>query len=339
MQHIRMQSTRPSPRRASWQRLLAEAVRDPDELFQLLDLPRRHLEAARRAAQQFPLVAPRGYIARMEPGNPNDPLLLQILPALREAEPSTEQAMLDPVGDRQAVRAPGMLQKYAGRVLFVATGVCAVHCRYCFRRHYPYQETPRGILQWEPAIREIEADPSIEEVILSGGDPLTLTDDWLARLVERLAGVQHLQRLRIHSRLPIVLPERVNSELLCWLRGGRLTPIMVVHANHPNELDETCCSALGRLVDAGVPVLNQTVLLRGINDSVEVIAELCRRLVQHRVLPYYLHQLDRVQGALHFEVPEEEGRELVHQLRKLLPGYAVPRYVREVEGDDGKRPL
>jgi KamA family protein len=192
------------------------------------------------------------------------------------------------------------------------------------------------LAEWEPAFERLAADPSIDEVLLSGGDPLTLVDSWLARLAERLASIDHLRRLRIHTRLPIVIPERVCEELLAWLRGTRLTPIMVVHANHPAEISDDVAAALGRLVDAGIPVLNQAVLLRGVNDDADALAELCRRLVDLRVMPYYLHQLDRVAGAAHFEVPETTGRRLVAELRLRLPGYAVPRYVRETPGEASK---
>jgi EF-P beta-lysylation protein EpmB len=218
----------------------------------------------------------------------------------------------------------------------VTTGACAVHCRYCFRRHFPYSEGPRSLAEWAPALERLAADSSIEEVLLSGGDPLTLVDSWLGRLAERLASIDHLRRLRVHTRLPVVIPERVCDELLAWLRGTRLTPIMVVHANHPAEISDDVAAALGRLVDAGIPVLNQAVLLRGVNDDADALAELCRRLVDLRVMPYYLHQLDRVAGAAHFEVPEATGRRLVAELRRRLPGYAVPRYVRETPGEASK---
>jgi EF-P beta-lysylation protein EpmB len=232
--------------------------------------------------------------------------------------------------------APGLLQKYAGRALMVATGACAVHCRYCFRRHFPYDEVPKGFAAWEPALEQLAADESIHEVILSGGDPLTLVDSRLAILVEQLAAIPHLRRLRVHSRLPIVIPERVNDELLAWLRGTRLAPVMVVHANHPREIDRDVELALGRLIDAGVPVLNQAVLLQGVNNSADVLTELCERLIDLRVMPYYLHQLDRVAGAAHFEVPESEGLQIMAELRRRLPGYGVPRYVRERAGDEHK---
>jgi EF-P beta-lysylation protein EpmB len=224
-------------------------------------------------------------------------------------------------------------------VLLVTTGACAIHCRYCFRRHYAYDELPPAAEAWAPALAAIAADASIDEVILSGGDPLTLSDARLAALAEQLAAIPHVRRLRIHSRLPIVLPERVDDELLAWLSGTRLTPVMVVHANHAAELDDEVAAACARLSAAGAMLLNQTVLLRGVNDDAQALAALSRRLIELRVTPYYLHQLDRVAGAAHFEVPVERGLALVEQLRAELPGYLVPRYVHEVAGEASKRPL
>jgi EF-P beta-lysylation protein EpmB len=312
-----------------WQEVLKTAVRDPLELCRLLDLPETFHAPAIEAAQQFPLFAPRGYIARMRPRDPYDPLLRQVLP-LAEETAVVAGFDRDPVADQAATLSPGLLQKYAGRVLMVTTGRCAVHCRYCFRRHFPYSAGPRSVDQWLPALEQIAADPSLHEVILSGGDPLTLVDGLLAELTERLAEIPHLRRLRVHTRLPIVIPERVTDRMLAWLTGSRLAPIMVVHANHPAEIDASVSKALGRLVDAGIPTLNQAVLLRGVNDDVDVLAALCERLVDLRVMPYYLHQLDRVAGAAHFEVPEEAGLRMIEQLRARLPGYAVPQYVREI---------
>jgi len=323
-------AVRPSPV-PRWQTSLKDAVREPRELCRILGLGPEVEAAAVRAAKAFPLFAPRGYVARMRPGDPGDPLLRQVLP-LGEELTETPGFVDDPVGDAEAVLRPGLLQKYHGRALMVTTGACAVHCRYCFRRHYPYEESPHSLAAWEPAIRQIEADPTIHEVLLSGGDPLTLVDDRLAALAERLAEIPHLRRLRVHTRQPIVLPERVTPALLNWLRGTRLTPIMVVHANHAAELDDSVATALGQLVDHGIPVLNQAVLLRGVNDSADTLAELCERLVDLRVMPYYLHQLDRVRGAAHFEVAEGVGLAILEELRARLPGYAVPRYVREVSG-------
>jgi len=243
---------------------------------------------------------------------------------------------MDPVGDLAAQRLPGLLQKYTGRVLLVTTGACAVHCRYCFRRHYPYDTAPKTLAAWESAIDEIAADESISEVILSGGDPLTLRDSLLAALADRLAEIPHLRRLRVHTRLPLMIPERINDDLLSWLRGTRLAPVMVIHANHANELAGDAADAVQRIVAAGIPTLNQTVLLRGINDDVETLAALSERLLDLGAMPYYLHQLDRVAGAMHFEVPLARGLELVTALRARLPGYAVPRYVQERPGEPSK---
>lgn len=274
----------------------------------------------------------------MRPGDPDDPLLRQVLP-IGEEMAETAGFGPDPVGESEARRQAGLLQKYRGRVLMVLTGACAIHCRYCFRRHYPYGESPPAAQVWEAALEEIAADSTLEEVLLSGGDPLTIPDDPLARLVRQLAAIPHLRRLRIHTRLPIVIPERVNGQLLRWLTETRLAPVVVVHANHPAEIDEPVSAALAQLVDAGVPVLNQAVLLRGVNDNLPALVELSRRLIDLRVMPYYLHQLDRVRGAAHFETPIERGRELVRAMRAELPGYAVPRYVQEVAGETHKRVL
>ncbi|HEX4130446.1 MAG TPA: EF-P beta-lysylation protein EpmB [Pirellulales bacterium] len=321
-------STRPN---GGWRDAMKRAVREPRELCRLLGLGPEVEAVAVLAAADFPVFAPRGFIDRMRRGDPHDPLLRQVLPLDAELQPSPGFST-DPVGDAAATRTPGLLQKYAGRVLLVTTPACAVHCRYCFRRHFPYALVPRSVEAWEPALRLIREDDSIHEVILSGGDPLTLVDELLAELVARLAEIPHLRRLRVHTRLPIMIPERVTPALLDWLRGTRLTPVMVVHANHPAEIDGSVAAALGRMVDAGIPVLNQAVLLRGVNDSTDVLAELCERLVDLRVMPYYLHQLDRVAGAAHFEVLQSTGLAIINELRHRLPGYAVPRYVREVEG-------
>lgn len=325
-------------RSGNWPRELARAVRDPETLIDLLHLPDESRAAARRAASEFPLLVPRSYLNRMEPGNPRDPLLLQVLPL--GAERQTVPGFVDDaVGDRPARLAPGLLHKYPGRALMIATGACAIHCRYCFRRHYPYGDDPKRLDDWGPALDAIAADDSLREIILSGGDPLMLTDARLGELYQALNNIEHLARLRIHTRLPIVLPSRVTAGLIDLLKDGRLTPIMVVHANHPNEVAADCAESLRRLVRSGIPMLNQAVLLRGINDSVETQAELCERLIDLGVMPYYLHQLDRVAGTAHFEVPEAEGRAIIAELRRRLPGYAVPQYVRELPGEPHKTPL
>ena len=322
----------------SWHRSLAEAFRDADSLIDALQLPDQFREPARRATELFPLLVPRSYVRRMERGNPRDPLLLQVLP-LADEEIPVSGFVADAVGDDRARLAPGLLQKYEGRALLISTGACAVHCRYCFRRHYPYGEEPRRLDEWEPALDALAADSSIHEAILSGGDPLMLTDVRLAQLFEKLSAIPHVSRIRIHTRLPIVLPDRVTDEFLELCTTQRTQMIFVVHANHPHEIAEDCRDSLRKLVRAGLPVLNQAVLLRGINDQVETLAELSERLINIGVMPYYLHQLDRVAGTAHFEVPEQRGLELIEQLRTRLPGYAVPNYVREVAGEASKTPI
>ncbi len=319
-----------------WRQELKAAVRDPIRLCRHLQLPASWDAAALVATEQFPLLAPWPYVQRMQPGNPADPLLLQVLPL---AEETLEIAGFgtDPVGDQAAQRDTGLLHKYAGRALLITTGACAVHCRYCFRRHFPYEQAPKSLAAWQAPLETIAQDPTIEEVILSGGDPLVLTDGFLAQLASAIGLIPHVRRLRIHTRLPIVIPSRVQPELLEWLTGGRLQPIVVVHANHAQELSgEAVPAALEILRKAGVLLFNQAVLLAGINDSVAAQRELCLQLIRHGVVPYYVHQLDRVQGAAHFEVDPQRGRTIMRQLRQQLPGYAVPRYVVEEPGQPHK---
>lgn len=316
---------------STWHRELAEAIRDPDELLERLGLPESLREPARQAAKLFPLMVTPSYLNRIRPGDVHDPLLRQVLPLGAELV-EAPGFMADAVGDHAATLAPGLLHKYQGRALLIATGACAIHCRYCFRRHFPYGDAPRTLQDWGPALAAVRKDASLREILLSGGDPLMLTDGRLRELIERLAEIPHLQRLRIHSRLPIVLPSRVTDELLQILTSTRLTPILVVHANHPSELAADVGESLQKLVRAGIPTLNQAVLLKEINDAAEALTDLFERLIDLGVLPYYLHQLDRVQGAAHFEVPEATGQNLVAELRRRLPGYSVPRYVKEVAG-------
>ena len=331
----------PAPRIApvlpegDWHRSLANSIREPDVLIERLQLSPSLCEPARRAAARFPLLVSESFLGRMRPGDAADPLLRQVLPLDVECR-ETAGFVSDPVGDHAARRAPGLLHKYAGRALLMTTGSCAIHCRYCFRREYPYQQEPRRLEDWTPARDAIAADASLHEVILSGGDPLMLTDVRLREIIVGLAEIPHLRRLRIHSRLPIVLPDRVTTELVELLRTTRLTPIMVVHANHPAEIAGDCRETLAALVQSGITTLNQAVLLRGVNDDEQTLVELCERLINIGVLPYYLHQLDRVRGAGHFEVAEARGLQIMDELRRRLPGYAVPRYVREVPGAESK---
>ena len=323
---------------ATWQRLLREAIRDPDDLITVLGLSDGLRPGAQAAARLFPLLVPRGFAALMTPGDPADPLLRQVLPLGAECEP-VPGYVADPLHEGDCAPLPGLLHKYHGRVLLVTTGACAVHCRYCFRRHFPYQDRARGPAWWRPACDYVVSRPEIDEVLLSGGDPLTLPDAQLAALAGDFAAIPHLRRLRIHSRLPIVLPERIDDAFLAWFAGGRLRPVLVVHANHARELSPTVNAACRRLGAAGVTVLNQSVLLRGVNDSLEALDALSRALADAGVQPYYLHQLDRVAGAAHFAVTDERARELVQALADRLPGYLVPRLVREEPGRPGKSPL
>ncbi|KAB2936241.1 MAG: EF-P beta-lysylation protein EpmB [Candidatus Contendobacter sp.] len=321
-----------------WQRELARAITDPAELLRELELDPALLSAAQVAAARFSLRVPRGFVARMTKGDPDDPLLRQILPLGVELE-ATPGFVTDPVGDQAAQAAPGVLHKYHGRALLIVTGACAVHCRYCFRREYPYADSHAGVDEWRPALAYLAGDSSLREVILSGGDPLSLSDRRLGALLAALDRIPHLERLRIHSRQTIVLPERVDGGLLDLLAQTRLRPVLVVHANHPREIDAAVRAALTRLAEAGVTLLNQSVLLRGVNDSAAVLAELSEALFAARVLPYYLHLLDPVRGAAHFDVNKTEASAMIKTLRQRLPGYLMPRLVREQPGQLAKTPV
>ncbi len=345
--------------RPDWRAVLSEAIRDPVELCRAAGLAPELGAKALSASYGRPVLVPQPYHARIRHGDPTDPLLLQVLPQAAETA-SSPGFSADPLGERSARLGPGLLQKYKGRLLMVASVACAVHCRFCFRRHFPFDELGANIgpataptAGSQPphcnekafrdnihfALQTLAADRSIHEIILSGGDPLMLSDEALGELTDRLAEIAHLRRMRIHTRLPIVIPSRITDGLIRSIRGTRLTAIVAVHVNHPNEIDGDVAESLGRLVEAGVPLLGQTVLLRGVNDRADVLAELCERLVDFRVMPYYLHQLDRVAGTAHFEVPEPVGRKLLADLRSRLPGYAVPRYVRETPGGSNKQIL
>jgi EF-P beta-lysylation protein EpmB len=330
------QSTQPEPL-PDWRQSLREAVTDPRELLALVGLPQ--LAGRLPAAEAgFALKVPRGFVARMRRGDPADPLLLQVLPQLAELD-DAPGFMDDAVGDLDAVQAHGVLHKYEGRALLIAAGSCAVNCRYCFRRHFPYAEELAAAHAWREAIDCLSKDTSIREVILSGGDPLVLSTQKLTDLTDALRAMPHVIRLRIHSRLPVVLPERIDDAFCAWLSALPLQRVVVLHANHPNELDASVEAACTRLREAGATLLNQSVLLRGVNDNSEALAELSERLFACGVLPYYLHQLDRVRGTSHFEVSDARARDLVDSMRARLPGYLVPRLVRELPGDRAKRPV
>ncbi|MCD9005643.1 EF-P beta-lysylation protein EpmB [Luteimonas sp. XNQY3] len=324
------------PRR--WQQAWRDAVREPRELLALLGLREIALGVSDAAAAQFPLRVPRGFVARMRHGDPHDPLLRQVLPLDDEMRPVPGFG-LDAVGDGAAKAGHGVIHKYQGRALLVTTGSCAVHCRYCFRRHFPYAEETAAANGWRSAIAAVRADPSIEEVLLSGGDPLSLATAKLAELTDALRAIPHVRRLRIHTRLPIVLPERVDAELCDWLASLPWPVAIVVHANHANEFDAAVDAAMRALRETGAVLLNQAVLLRGVNDDVDTLAALAERGFAAGVLPYYLHQLDRVAGAAHFEVEDATALALHAALVARQSGYLVPRLVREVAGDASKRAM
>lgn len=316
-----------------WQREMARAITDPQELLRLLALDPELLSEG--AARDFPLKVPRSFLARMEKGNPRDPLLRQVLPISAELLPQSGYQK-DPLQELAAMPVDGLLHKYQGRALLTITGACGIHCRYCFRRHFPYAETNPARNEWHSALEYLRRHLEISEVLLSGGDPLSLNDRRLSELVSGLEKISHIKRLRIHTRLAVVLPERIDDQLLRWLGATRLQTIVVVHINHPNEINHEVIRAMHKLRRANVSLLNQSVLLRGINDDAKILAELSERLFEARILPYYLHQLDRVQGAAHFEVDDRRALEIMAELHAMLPGYLVPRLCREEPGALGK---
>ena len=333
-QALQPEAVQPEP----WQRELALAVSDPLELLQLLGLDPARVPHLAGAMAGFPLRVPRGFVRRMRHADPDDPLLRQVLPELRELIEQPGFAA-DPLAEHRYQPVPGLLHKYRGRALLITTGACAVHCRYCFRREFPYGQAAAEGGRWNAALAAIAADPTIEEVILSGGDPLTLRTSRLAQLSAGLAGIAHLRRLRLHTRTPIVLPERVDDALVRWIAGLRWPCVIVLHCNHGNEIDDAVRAAAQRLRATGATLLNQSVLLAGVNDSVSALEGLSLALWSAGVLPYYLNLLDRVRGSAHFEVVETRARALMAELAGRLPGYLVPRLVRDIPGSASKMVL
>ena len=320
----------------NWQNQLRDVITSRNELLSALNLGVDDVGNANGAEEGFSLKIPRSFVDRMRPGDPNDPLLLQVLTTQREAI-DTPGFLRDPVGESGAtIPRPGIIHKYHGRVLLIVSGGCAVNCRYCFRRHFPYNNNQNSRRQWLEALQYISADNSIEEVILSGGDPLVVTDEQLAQLVGQIGTIAHVKRLRIHSRLPIVIPERVTSELLAAITHADLQTIMVLHCNHANEIDESVARAIAALRNHHITTLNQAVLLKDINDSIAAQIALNQALFATGTLPYYLHLLDKVRGAAHFDVSESQARKLMGQVAARLPGYMVPKLVRETAGADAK---
>ena len=318
-----------------WQEQLVSAVTSPEQLLSLLGLDNSLLPMALQANREFSLKVPCSFIARMERENPNDPLLRQILPLGQECEEVTGYSP-DPLQEQSQTPCDGVIHKYNGRLLLITNSSCAVNCRYCFRRHFPYKENRLGGENWQRALDYISRDTSIQEVIFSGGDPLVSSDNRLKSITTALNNIPHIQTLRIHSRLPVMIPERITPELIDWFAGQRCKPVMVIHCNHPNEINKSVCNAMTRLREAGVTLLNQSVLLNCINDNAHTLKELHEKLFSAGVLPYYLHLLDPVQGAAHFDVPEDRAKEIITGLMALSPGYLVPRLVRDIPGEPGK---
>ncbi|WP_288400102.1 EF-P beta-lysylation protein EpmB [uncultured Acinetobacter sp.] len=323
----------------NWQSQLSDLITDPLELLNLLELSTKQLlSGAILASEQFKLRVPRAFVGKMRIGDPFDPLLLQVLPHHLELEEHPE-FVTDPLGEEAANQMAGVLHKYQSRFLLTLTGACAIHCRYCFRRHFPYQENLPKNDDWLNIKQYIEDNPAINEIILSGGDPLTLSNRKIALWIERLESLPQLKILRIHSRVPVVIPNRMDEELISILKNSRLRIVVVIHSNHASELDDFTCSKLLQLSLHHITVLNQAVLLKGVNDSAAALIDLSYRLFEARVMPYYLHVLDKVKGAQHFDLRSSEIDHIYSDVLASLPGYLVPKLVREIAGEKNKTPL
>jgi EF-P beta-lysylation protein EpmB len=312
----------------SWQEEMQQLICTPEELLSCLELPGSLLKAAIQAADAFPLRVPRAFVRKMKKGDVNDPLLRQVLP-IRDELFEKPNYSIDPLLESDSNVAKGIIHKYQGRVLLMAAPSCAVNCRYCFRRHFPYQDNNPSRDEWLAVFDSIRADSSITEVIFSGGDPLMNSDKQLAWMVEQLESISHVRRLRFHTRLPVVIPQRIDDSLLNWLDSVTLKTVFVLHINHANEIDRDLALRIDQLRVLGITVLNQAVLLKGVNDTLGVQIELSEKLFSCGVLPYYLHLLDRVQGAAHFECAHDDALQLHRQMQENLPGYLVPKLVAE----------
>lgn len=324
-----------SDRGETWQEILSDLITDPQELLRILRLDAETSPYSLEALAQFPLKAPRPFVDRIEKGNWHDPLLRQIWPSAFE-ETRTEGFVADPLHEEEFNPVPGLLHKYQGRVLLTAAPHCAIHCRYCFRRHFDYRANSPSRVQWEEAFTYIANDSSIEEVILSGGDPLAISDKQFQWLLQQLENIETLTTVRIHTRLPVVIPQRITPELVRCLSETRLRIVVVLHCNHRQELDSSVTDGFDTLGDIGVTLLNQAVVLKDVNDNSGALIDLSKALFQHNVLPYYLHMPDQVAGTEHFYVTDQHALELIKTLHASLPGYLVPRLVRENPGERGK---
>lgn len=322
----------------SWEIALKKAITQAEELFELLELPVAYLPAAKRAGELFPLKVPHSFVARMKKGDINDPLLRQVLPLHLEHDVVPGYSD-DPLDEKKFNPLPGLLHKYHGRVLLTLVGSCAVNCRYCFRRHFPYAENNPGTAGWGKIFEYIANDSSIHEVILSGGDPLVAPDKLLMQFTQQLANISHVRRLRIHSRLPIVIPERVSPSFIEWIKSIPLQTVLVLHCNHPQEISESVRLKMQALKAAGVVLLNQAVLLKGVNDELSVLEALSEALFAAHIQPYYLHALDKVAGAAHFDMTSHQAKELHLALANRLSGFLVPKLVYETAFALSKLPL
>jgi len=320
---------------ADWQMSLKNLVNDPAELLALLNLSAEHLPAAERATKLFGLRVPREFVALMQPGDIDDPLLKQVLPI--DAEFVDKPGYVaDPLEESEARPVPGVVHKYQDRLLLILSGACAINCRYCFRRHFPYEENRISGSAKKRALDYIREHTELREVILSGGDPLVSSDARLEELISELSAIEHIERLRIHSRLPVVIPSRITERLVTILSNSGLQTALVLHINHPQEISVELTDACLRLRNAGITLLNQAVILRGVNDKTDVQVELSRALYRSAILPYYLFLFDPVKGASHFDLPEPQAQALAAQMQAQLPGYLMPRLAREIPGRPSK---
>lgn len=322
-----------------WQELLSASVTTPEALLERLNLSADSwLVGARAGHRLFPIRVPEPFIGRMTPGNPNDPLLRQVLPRVEEVD-EVAGFVRDPLQEDGAIQTTGLIRKYRSRALLMVTGQCAINCRYCFRRHFPYDEQRLSPEDRDQVLRTLRESPELNEVIFSGGDPLAVNDRLLARWASDIANISHIRRIRLHTRLPVVIPQRVCDPLLKWISSSPLQVVIVLHVNHPAEIDKPTRRAVGYLRSAGATLLNQSVILKGVNDTPEILEELSETLFDAGIMPYYLHAFDPVAGAHHFDVPDNEARRLVRELLKRLPGFLVPKLVREIPGEESKTPV
>ena len=320
---------------SDWKTELSHCVNSIDELLNQLGLKAEDLNATEQAATEFSIKVPQSFVQLMEYGNPNDPLLKQVLPITSELQVDNNFST-DPVDESSFNPVPGIVHKYRNRVLMIISPNCAINCRYCFRRHFPYDENRQSKQQWLKALDYLKTKPEINEVIFSGGDPLAANDHFLRWLTAEIESIQHIKHLRIHTRLPVVIPSRVDDQLLNWLGNTRLKPTLVLHINHANEIDEALRQGVDRLKKSGITVLNQSVLLKGINDNSDQLISLSEKLFDAGIMPYYLHMLDPVQGASHFDVSMDRAVEIFRQIQTELPGFLVPKLVQERAGERSK---